>query len=82
MTLRGRDDEIQLVIVDAGVGFDYRGVLGSHGLGLVSMQERLHLVHGQFTIDSRYGHGTRVSARVPLSRGAFAVDALDDLSAL
>ena len=83
VALRGREDEIQLEIVDTGVGFDYRGVLGSHGLGLVSMQERLNLVQGEFTVDSRHGHGTRVNARVPLSaREALTVDALDNLSAL
>ena len=83
VALRGREGEIQLEIVDTGVGFDYRGVLGSHGLGLVSMQERLNLVHGEFTIDSRQGHGTRVNARVSLSAsGALPVAALDHVAVL
>lgn len=36
------------------------------GLGLVSMQERVHLVHGQFHIKSVPGAGTRIIAAVPI----------------
>ena len=35
------------------------------GLGLVSMQERVHLVHGTFTIESTENGGTRILVRVP-----------------
>jgi signal transduction histidine kinase len=37
----------------------------NRGLGLVSMQERVHLVHGIFSIDSQVSCGTRVFVRVP-----------------
>jgi signal transduction histidine kinase len=36
----------------------------SHGLGLISMRERMNLVNGNITITSRPGEGTTVSARV------------------
>jgi signal transduction histidine kinase len=36
------------------------------GLGLVSMQERVHLVHGTFTIESARDGGTKIFVRVPL----------------
>jgi signal transduction histidine kinase len=36
------------------------------GLGLVSMQERVHMVQGQFNIESRPGEGTTIVASVPL----------------
>ena len=42
--------------------------LGGHGLGLTSMRERLKLVDGRLSIDSKVGHGTTVRARVPLGR--------------
>jgi hypothetical protein len=29
------------------------------------MQERIHLVHGTFSVESRRGHGTRIIAAVP-----------------
>jgi signal transduction histidine kinase len=52
-------------ITDDGVGFD-PAKHRSGGLGLVSMRERLSLVGGQITIDSRNGGGTRIDVCVPL----------------
>jgi signal transduction histidine kinase len=73
--LRGSADEIQLEVVDRGVGFDVDAVPGSQGLGLISMQERLNLVNGGIVIESRRGVGTTIRARVPLrSAGNEAVD--------
>jgi PAS domain S-box-containing protein len=59
------EDEIQLVVRDAGAGFDVEEARKNRGLGLVSMQERIHLVHGRFAVDSRPGKGTRIFAAVP-----------------
>jgi len=47
----------------------------SRGLGLVSMQERVHLVHGKFHIESRSGMGTRIIAGVPVSPASAASSA-------
>jgi len=33
---------------------------------MLSMQERIHLVHGSFVVDSKPGQGTKVIATVPL----------------
>ncbi len=68
------EEEIQLVVRDKGAGFDVEEAKKNRGLGLVSMQERIHLVHGRFAIDSKPGAGTRIFAAVPfvaerLSRG-------------
>jgi PAS domain S-box-containing protein len=60
------EDEIQLVVRDAGAGFDVEEAKKNRGLGLVSMQERIHLVHGRFAVDSKPGKGTRIFAAVPL----------------
>jgi PAS domain S-box-containing protein len=65
VSLRGTPDEIQLEIRDRGVGFDVEGANQDRGLGLVSMQERVHLVDGIFLIESKVGSGTRILARVP-----------------
>jgi PAS domain S-box-containing protein len=65
VSLRGAAGEIQLEISDGGVGFDVEQAKRQKGLGLVSMQERVHLVHGIFTIESKAGSGTRISIRVP-----------------
>ena len=65
--LRGTADALDLVVRDAGVGFDLVAAVRSSGLGLTSMRERLKLVHGELSIDSQFKRGTTIHARVPLS---------------
>jgi PAS domain S-box-containing protein len=64
--LHATSGEIQLIVNDQGVGFDAQDAVKRHGLGLVSMQERTHLVGGEFSIKSEPGRGTTISAWVPL----------------
>ena len=64
--LYGTSREIQLSVHDLGVGFDQQVATGHRGLGLVSMRERLQLVGGEFSINSKPGSGTTIRARVPL----------------
>jgi PAS domain S-box-containing protein len=66
VSLHGSATEIQLEVSDHGAGFDLEGAKLERGLGLVSMQERVHLVHGTFTIESTVNGGTKILARVPL----------------
>jgi PAS domain S-box-containing protein len=68
VSLRGGARQIELTIVDEGVGFDQRAAR-TRGLGLTSMRERMKLVDGELSIDSKPGAGTTVSARVPFDRG-------------
>jgi PAS domain S-box-containing protein len=70
--LRYGSDVIRLTVRDSGSGFDVAGAMNSHGLGLVSMTERLKLVDGQLSIDSQPQHGTTIRANVPLSKAARA----------
>jgi len=37
------------------------------GLGIVGIRERVRLVDGIVSIDSRPGHGTQIDVRVPLT---------------
>ena len=66
VSLTAQENEIKLVVSDAGAGFDVEDAKRNSGLGLLSMQERMHLVHGQFRIESRPEEGTMVVASVPL----------------
>ena len=68
VVLRGSANELQLEVSDRGAGFDIEKAKLDRGLGLVSMQERVHLVHGSFTIDSKANGGTRILVRVPRLR--------------
>jgi PAS domain S-box-containing protein len=64
--LTGERDLIHLRITDDGKGFDGNAPDVNGGLGLISMRERLRLVHGALSIDSRPGAGTRIDVRIPL----------------
>jgi PAS domain S-box-containing protein len=65
--LWGTPSEIHLAVSDPGSGFDMKVAKESQGLGLISMEERLKLVKGTFSIDSQPKRGTRIHAHVPLS---------------
>jgi PAS domain S-box-containing protein len=65
VSLTGTSTDIQLIVHDSGAGFDPNNVKG-HGLGLTSMRERLRLVRGQLSIESRPQHGTTIRASVPV----------------
>jgi signal transduction histidine kinase len=48
---------------DSGAGFDLDQALNGHGLGLTSMKERLKLVNGRFSTDSRLSQQIEVEIR-------------------
>src|SRR6516225_4072819 len=70
VTLRKTLSDMELEVKDYGVGFDVEDAKKNRGLGLVSMQERVHLVHGTFFVDSAPGKGARIVAFVPLEETA------------
>jgi signal transduction histidine kinase len=61
VSLRRKEEGIELGIEDDGAGFDVEDSqpqeLG-HGIGLSSMKERAHLSGGSISIQSRKGRGT------------------------
>jgi len=59
-------NEVHLVVSDSGTGFDVEVAKQSRGLGLTSMQERVRLVNGTITIESKAMGGTTIHVRVPL----------------
>ncbi len=61
-----RVNEVQLEIVDDGVGFNALGA-DRPSWGLIGMQERVALMGGEFDLSSQQGLGTRVSVTVPLA---------------
>jgi signal transduction histidine kinase len=70
VNLQGNEEEIELSIIDKGLGFDDRNGAFKTGLGLRSMQERVRTARGTIEIQSRYGAGTKISARIPIHNGA------------
>ena len=63
----GTTEELKLIFRDDGIGFDVQESKPAAGLGLVSMRERIHLIGGEFAIESMPGVGTSILARVPLT---------------
>src|SRR6267142_1496825 len=64
-----REDFTQCCTIrDDGAGFKMRRGQGTprKGLGLVAMRERVSAIGGTLQIESRPGHGTEVSIRLPL----------------
>ncbi len=63
-------NEVHLAVRDSGVGFDAIAARTGTGLGFVRMEQRLKLVKGTFSIESRLHSGATIHARVPLSLGS------------
>jgi signal transduction histidine kinase len=57
---------LQLTIANDGRGFELDEAHRQKGLGLISVEERVHLVHGTVIVDSRLREGTAIRAQVPL----------------
>ena len=71
-------DDIELAIRDDGRGFDVESTRrDSRGLGLVSMEERVHTAGGEVMMWSKPGEGTTVLACVP-ARAARTTEEVSD----
>jgi signal transduction histidine kinase len=66
VALAGVNGAIELRVADQGVGFDPGQAREGRGLGLVSIEERVKLLHGSFELITRPGAGTELRAQIPL----------------
>ncbi len=66
--LTSESNMVRLWISDDGIGFNPKQERNQHGLGLVSMRERLRSAGGEFSIESAPSRGTRVEGWVPATR--------------
>jgi two-component system sensor histidine kinase UhpB len=71
ITVRAAMDETDLVLIvqDDGAGFDIEALQrsGKSSLGLLGMQERVDTVGGSVEVTSTPGHGTQITAKLPLT---------------
>ncbi len=65
VSIHAESEKLKVFVSDEGHGFDIRKLKERGGLGISSMEERVHLMGGQFKIRSEYGRGTRLEAWVP-----------------
>ena len=69
ISLREVPGGVRMEISDNGQSFPVEKILGARNpkrLGLVGMRERIEMVGGQLTIESKRGQGTLVRAELPL----------------
>jgi signal transduction histidine kinase len=64
--LREESGQIHLIVSDSGRGFDVEAARQGKGLGLTSMSERVRLVNGTISIESKPMGGTAIHVHVPL----------------
>jgi PAS domain S-box-containing protein len=64
--LREDSEVIHLEVKDTGKGFDVEAASHGNGLGLTSMRERVRLVNGTISIQSKQNGGTAIQVHVPL----------------
>lgn len=57
---------VTAIIEDNGQGFDIEYPADSDSFGLMGMKERIDLLDGELTIQSRRNEGTKITVRVPL----------------
>jgi PAS domain S-box-containing protein len=63
--LRGENGSVELMVKDSGIGFEPGTAARGRGLGLISMRERINLLNGTLSIESRPMRGTTIRAVVP-----------------
>jgi PAS domain S-box-containing protein len=67
--LWGTPAEVHLSVTDHGKGFDISSAMMGRGIGLKSMRERVKLMNGHLTIESKPNCGTTIHVRVPVDPG-------------
>ena len=65
--LEPHDGDVELQIIDDGVGFDAEGPGPEGHFGLAMMRERAQVAGGTFSLESKQGDGTTVTATFPHS---------------
>jgi len=62
--------EVRVIVQDDGIGFNTSQIeRQTNVFGLFSIRERLRYIGGHFNLESRCGHGTRISLVAPLCSG-------------
>jgi signal transduction histidine kinase len=60
------DNVLSIQIKDDGKGFLVQPAKGSHGLGLMNINNRIQLMNGQIAVESSPGTGTSIYIQIPI----------------
>jgi signal transduction histidine kinase len=64
--LREHNHSICIKISDDGIGFDKTAISSKDGLGINQIDARIHIMQGEFHIDSVEGSGTEIQVELPI----------------
>ena len=64
--LEDKDDKIKIYIKDNGKGFDKQSAMKKNGLGINQIDARIHMMKGQFKIESENNSGTSITIELPV----------------
>ena len=64
LKLAATEKHVELSIIDDGVGFDLQHIPAGH-FGVAGIRARARILGADLHIDSRPGHGTRITVRLP-----------------
>jgi signal transduction histidine kinase len=65
ISLEQLNGHVMMHVADDGCGFDPTAKAGRPGLGLVSLNERVHMLGGALDVTTAPGAGTRVAVTLP-----------------
>lgn len=65
-------DYIDMIVQDNGVGFDTTKINSVNSFGLSSLKERVALVNGNVSIDSKFSKGTAINVKIPNKEDVYA----------
>lgn len=65
-------DYIDMIVQDNGVGFDATKINSVNSFGLSSLKERVALVNGNVSIDSKFSKGTAINVKIPNKEDVYA----------
>lgn len=68
-------EQLEINIIDNGVGFDAAHQQEAAGIGLRNVESRVAYLHGQLIVQSRVGVGTTTTLKIPLRLGVAPVSA-------
>jgi len=68
VSLIGLEGNLLLTVRDNGIGFDAKQIHGQKGIGITSMQERVRLIEGEFSLQSQPGEGTVIKVKAPYTK--------------
>ena len=66
----GSEENLTVTVADTGVGFSQEPTPSQANLGLLGMRERIELLGGVFTLETKPGKGTKIQAILPLKEHA------------